>query len=253
MKEFFSEIPTSDGTLETFVTHPEDGGPYPPVIVYMDIWGVREELWDIARRIGTVGYYAMVPDLYYRQGGLRFEFRDAQGRAQSVGDISQKDRDRVLAAAGQISDAMVVRDTAAMLAFADGQEAARSGPAGSIGYCMGGRHVLAVAGNLPDRFRASASLHGTAMVSDASDSPHLLAHNFRGEIYCGFGGEDSYTPPELVETLADLLGECPVDYRYVVHDGAKHGYALPDRNIYDKHAANRDWEIIFAMFRRQLG
>jgi len=44
----------------------------------------------------------------------------------------------------------------------------------------------------------------------------------------------------------------PVDYCYEVHPGAEHGYALPDRDIHDKRAANRDWEVIFAMFRRQL-
>ena len=49
--------------METFVTHPEQDGPFPPVIVYMDIWGLREELFEIARRVGTVGYYCMVPGL----------------------------------------------------------------------------------------------------------------------------------------------------------------------------------------------
>ena len=44
----------------------------------------------------------------------------------------------------------------------------------------------------------------------------------------------------------------PVYYSREVHPGAEHGYALPDRDIHDKRAANRDWELIFAMFRRQL-
>jgi hypothetical protein len=45
---------------------------------------------------------------------------------------------------------------------------------------------------------------------------------------------------------------CPVDYCYEVHPGAEHGYALPDRDIHNKGAANRDWELIFAMFRLRL-
>ena len=57
MKERFVEIETPSGRMETFVTHPEQDGPFPAVIVYMDIWGVREELFEIARRVGTVGYY----------------------------------------------------------------------------------------------------------------------------------------------------------------------------------------------------
>jgi len=57
MKERFIDIETPSGRMETFVTHPEHDGPFPAVIIYMDIWGVREELFEIARRVGTVGYY----------------------------------------------------------------------------------------------------------------------------------------------------------------------------------------------------
>jgi dienelactone hydrolase len=68
--EQFLEIPTAAGRMETFVTHPEQDAPFAPVILYMDVWGVREVLYDLARRIATVGYYVMVPDLYYRSSWL---------------------------------------------------------------------------------------------------------------------------------------------------------------------------------------
>ena len=50
-----------------------------------------------------------------------------------------------------------------------------------------------------------------------------------------------------------MKGNAEVRYRGHVHVGADHGYALPDRDVFDKFAANRDWEYIFAMYRRQLG
>jgi carboxymethylenebutenolidase len=56
----------------------------------------------------------------------------------------------------------------------------------------------------------------------------------------------------MIKELGDLLSHCPVAYRHEFHPGAEHGYALPNRDIHDKRAANRDWELIFAMFRRQL-
>jgi hypothetical protein len=71
----------------------------------------------------------------------------------------------------------------------------------------------------------------------------------RAWIY-GFGASDPYTPPELIAQL-DALLRPQLEYRYLVHS-AEHGYALPDRDIHDKHASNRDWERIFAMFRRRL-
>ena len=80
MIEQMAEIPTKAGRMNAFVTHPEGGGPFPAVVVFMDIWGLREELFDIARRIATAGYHVTLPNLYYRQGDVRFEKRDAGGR-----------------------------------------------------------------------------------------------------------------------------------------------------------------------------
>ena len=68
MKEQILDIPTKDGAIETFVCHPERGGPYPPILLLMDAPGIREELYDMARRLGTVGYYVLLPNLYYRAG-----------------------------------------------------------------------------------------------------------------------------------------------------------------------------------------
>src|SRR5260370_11675314 len=68
MKEQIIDIPTRDGAVETFVCHPERGGPYPPVLFLMDAPGIREELYDMARRLGTCGYYVLLPNLYYRAG-----------------------------------------------------------------------------------------------------------------------------------------------------------------------------------------
>src|SRR5919202_2355552 len=62
------DITTKDGEMESFICHPERGGPHPAVILLMDAHGIREELRDMARRLGTVGYYVLLPNLYYRAG-----------------------------------------------------------------------------------------------------------------------------------------------------------------------------------------
>jgi carboxymethylenebutenolidase len=252
MRERVVEIETPSGRMETFVTHPEQGGPFPAVIIYMDVWGVREELFEIARRVGTVGYYAMVPDLYYREGRVRHEFRDAQNRMISLHALDEERRQRVLAAGSRLSNAMVVDDTGAMLEFVRRGEPVRPGGVGAIGYCMGGRHVLCVAVQYPEQIRASASLHGTYLMSDAPDSPHRLAERLRGELYCGFAETDPYAPLSMVKELGELLRPLPVGYHHAIHPGAAHGYALPNRDIFDARAAARDWEVIFAMFHRQI-
>lgn len=252
MRERRVEIATRHGAMEAFVAHPREYGPFPAVIVYMDIWGVREELYDIARRIATVGYYCMVPDLYYRQGKVRNEFRNEKNRMISLDRLDKHKKEAVYAPLRGLTDAMVVEDTRSMLEFTDRGEPVRPKALGSIGYCMGGRHVLRIAGAFPDRFRASASLHGTELVTDVEDSPHRSAMKAEGELYCGFAEKDRFSPALLISTLDRSLKDSRIKYRYEVHAGAEHGYALPDRDVFDKTAANRDWEHIFAMFHRQI-
>jgi carboxymethylenebutenolidase len=105
-------------------------------------------------------------------------------------NLDPERRAQVLAAGQKLSDAMVVADSGAILDFLATDELVRQAGVGSIGYCMGGRHVMCVAGAYPERFVAGASLHGTQLVSDRDDSPHRHADRFRGELYCGFADKD---------------------------------------------------------------
>jgi carboxymethylenebutenolidase len=253
MKERMVDIATPDGPMDTFTTRPEQGGPFPSIVIFMDIWGLREELFDIARRVATVGYYCLVPNFYHRAGKVRFEFRNAAGRMISFDRLEAKMRARMETVFHALSNAMVVSDVAALIGFIDKDSASLPGAMGGIGYCMGGRHVLCAAASFPDRFVASASLHGTALKSEQEDSPHRLARRVCGSVYCGYGEKDRHTPPGLVNEIKKAFSHPRVHYDYLIHPEAEHGYALPDRDVFDKQAANRDWERIFAMFRRQLG
>ena len=252
MKERCVDIPAPGGAIGTFITHPSEHGPFPAVILYMDVWGVREELYDIARRIATVGYYCMVPDFYYRQGRVRNAFRNKDNRMISLDRLDPQQQEIVRGPLDKLTDAMVIDDTGALRDFIGDNEPVRPGAMGCTGYCMGGRHVFRVAGTFPERFKAMASMHGSWLVTDKDDSPHRLAHKLQGELYCGFAECDRNATPQIIDTLDSTMSTCAVNYRREVHRGAKHGYALPDRDVYDKQAANRDWEHIFRMFSRQL-
>ena len=61
------DVKTRDGEMNTFVVHPDEGGPFPAILFYMDAPGKREELHDMARRLASVGYYVVLPNLYYRR------------------------------------------------------------------------------------------------------------------------------------------------------------------------------------------
>ncbi len=236
------DIETADGKMETFVTHPDGGGPFPAVILYMDAPGIREELYDFARRVGTVGYYCMVPDLYYRQGRIRFH-RPSMDEAKFA---------ELRAAMDTLSNGLIMEDTRAMLNFMSRGEPVRPGAKGSIGYCMSGQYVLSAAGRFPGEFRATASIHGVKHVTGQPDSPHLLVDKFCGELYLGFAENDPHVPLSEVEDLRQALAGQAVKQAIEVHPGTEHGYSFPERQVFRKEAAERDWERMFAMSQRQL-
>jgi carboxymethylenebutenolidase len=252
MIESMTDIETPDGRMDTFVCHPEEGGMFPSVMILMDIWGLREELFDIARKVAVTGYHCVVPNFWYRQGRVRFEFRDSKGQMLSFEHIPVEAQKQMREQMRVTPDEMAMADFRSVLKFLETQPV-KPGPKGTIGYCLGGRYSLEAAALYPEHFRASASLHGTALVSDRALSPHKYTARMRGEIYCGFAEHDDLAPPSTRQALEDAFAVCPeVRYRTTLHKAAIHGYALPNRDIHDKHASNRDWESIFAMFKRVL-
>ena len=253
MIESMTEIITRDGRMDAFVTHPQEGGPFPSVVILMDIWGLREELFDIARKVAVTGYHCVVPNFYYRQGNVRFAVYDERGRMKSFENIPDEMRATMRKQMATTRDDEAMADLGSVLEFLRTQPV-KAGPKGTIGYCLGGRYALQAAAHYPNDFLANASLHGTRLASDMPLSPHKLAARCRGEIYCGFAEHDDLAPPATRQAVEEAFRANPnVAYHAVLHAGTHHGYALPDREIFDRVAANRDWEIIFPMFRRVLG
>jgi carboxymethylenebutenolidase len=239
------DIATRDGKSTTFIAHPERGGPHPIVLFFMDAPAIREELRDMARRIATAGYYVMLPNLYYRKGVL--ELADLPPLAEAEA------RARMFELMGSINIPMVMSDADALLNFADRDPAASPGPAGAIGYCMSGQYAINAAARHPERIACAASLYGVQLVTDAPDSPHLAAHKSTAELYFACAEHDAYAPLEMVQALDASLKEAEVNAEVEVYRGVHHGFAFPQRAVYDKPAAERHWERLFALFRRNLG
>ncbi len=81
------DLTTPDGTMPTFLFHPEHDGPHPVVLYLMDAPGIRPALRDMASRLGTAGYYVMLPYLYYRGGPYReFTLSDEDMHARTRAD-----------------------------------------------------------------------------------------------------------------------------------------------------------------------
>ncbi|UAJ12601.1 dienelactone hydrolase family protein [Glacieibacterium megasporae] len=246
-------VATPSGPMRSFIVHPEADIPCPVVIVYMDFWGYRDELMAIARRAASVGYYCIVPDFYHREDATVLnQFFGADGRTLSVFNLDKAQLAIAAAPLHRLSDTMVLDDTRAVLDHADRDPAALATRVGAIGFCMGGRHAISAAEFWPDRFVATASLHGSYLISGRPESPHRALDRLRGELYCGYAESDVTADGDMIARFEALLAGQPVRYSRSLHTGTHHGYALTSRDVYDLAATERDWELIFAMFQRTI-
>jgi carboxymethylenebutenolidase len=239
------DIPTKDGATMTFVVHPERGGAHPLIVFYMDAPAIREELRDMARRLASVGYYVMLPNLYYRSGVMEL--------GPFLGEAAAATRQRMGELMGSLTIPKVMDDTDALIAFADKQAAAATARIGCVGYCMSGQYAINAAARHPERVGAAASVYGVRLVTEADDSPHRVAGRAKGELYFACAEHDSWAPLDMVETLRESLKEIHPNTEIEIYLGVEHGFAFPQRPAYDKAAAERHWERLIALFRRQLG
>ena len=239
------DITTADGQMETFIYSPERGGPFPAVFFLMDAHGIREELQDMARRLATVGYYVLLPNLYYRAG------RDTIYGPEVMQDGSAE-YTRMRAVRTKMTIPPVMRDVAAMLAFVERQDAVTPGPVGCHGYCMSGPYALAAAARYPNRIAAAASFYGTWLVSDAEESPHRSLSQVKGELYIACAEHDNLAPLPMVEELQGLFKQSGAAGEIEMYPEVHHGFAFPQRWCYDKQAAERHWERLLALYRRKL-
>lgn len=235
-------IPTKDGHTATFISHPKRGGPFPVILFYMDAPAIREELRDMARRLATSGYYVMLPNLYYRSGVMELGALPA--------DPNAPERKRMFALMGSLTIPMIMDDTRALLTYAEGQAAANTKLIGTVGYCMSGRYAVNAATHFPDRVKAAASVYGTQLATDQDDSPHLAAAKTKAELYFACAETDIYAPAEIIEKVKQGMSGAKAEVE--IYPGTHHGFAFPKRPAYHRDAAERHWERLLALYRRNL-
>ena len=188
-------VTTKHGNMPSFAACPDEPGHFPAIIFYMDAPGIREELRNMARRIAKHGYFCLLPDMYYRLGTLRFDIPRRTDEMSAV----------IRPAMNHLTNALVMDDTAGMLAFLDSQDKVTPGPVGCVGHCMSGRYITTAAARFSHRFAASGSMYGVGIVTDQEDSPHLLLDKVEGELYYAFAETDATVPDHVIPDLKVAL------------------------------------------------
>ncbi len=235
-------IDTKDGPMELLSALPSGQGPFGAIIMYPHVGGLTTTMATMARRAAEGGYFCVVPDLYHRLGTIVIDPQSADPKVLRIRDI----------AAGSLTPTGVMTDTRAVLDWLKAQPQADARRRGTIGYGRSGSFALMAAGRYPREIAAAASILGFGFVTDAPGSPHRSFENVSGEFYCAFAEHDDIIPRSVVEDLQRVLAPLPIRSQLVVHPGTRHPYAFPDRTVYDRTAAEADWQRVFSMLDRCL-
>lgn len=219
-------------------------GAKPGVILYMDAFGPRPALDQMAGRLADAGYVVLVPDFFYRVGAYgpfdaKTAFAEPETRARLMGIMQGTTQAMTASDSGAFLDAL--------------QAAGATGPMGTVGYCMGGARALIAAATYPDRIAAAASFHGGNLASDAPDSPHRRAKEIKARVYVASAGEDTSFPPEQSARLAQALREAGLDHMIENYVGCAHGWSVPDSRVFDAKGAERHWTRLLTLFGEALG
>lgn len=245
MDERKFDIATSAGAMNSFACYPDEGGPFPPVIFFHDAPGVRVELFDMARRFASSGYYVIMPNLFYRTA------RDVVIDGNWADIFGSYDNELMIRMILSVSNQMAIDDTAHVLEAIAGDPKAKDGPVGAAGYCMGGRFAVCAANAYPD-IAIAAAYCATAMATDQPDSPHRNVAGIKGHVYLGCAEDDEFLPPEHIEQMRAGLEAAGVDHRIEIYPDTIHAFAFRDRNAHVQIAEDRHWARSLALFAAHL-
>ena len=241
-------IKSLEGDIRAYVFKPDQGpGPWPTVLFIMDGLAIRPALFEMGERLASNGYYVLLPDMFWRLGpyepiDVKAVFSDEAKRKELFG--------RFLPSTNPVRS---VTDVGVCLDWLAKQPQAKAEKVGMIGYCMGGAICLRAAAAYPDRVAAVGAFHGGAMVTDAPESPHLLAPKIKAKVLVAGADQDAGFSDEACAKLDAAMKAAGVDADVSIWRGALHGYAPKDTPVYNEEAAERHWREMLALFKSTIG
>jgi len=231
-----TRIPSGDVQLPAYYALPAAGRGHPVVLVVQEIFGVHEHIRDLCRRFAKLGYLAVAPELYAREG-------DVHGIA-NIRDI--------MPIVQRVPDAQVLADLDAAVAWAQASGRANTRKLAITGFCWGGRIVWLYAAHNP-RLKAGAAWYGRLTGESTELQPHYpidVAAALQAPVLGLYGGRDRGIPLESIEAMRTALKHSKVECRIEVFPGAEHGFNADYRPSYDPAAARVAWADMLAWFRR---
>lgn len=229
-------IPTQDGAIPAYRAMPAEGGPFPTIVVVQEIFGVHEHIKDVCRRLAKLGYFALAPELYARQGDVS----TLTNIQQIVSEVVAK-----------VPDAQVMSDLDAAVAFAKGTGKADTARLGITGFCWGGRVTWLYAARNPG-VKAGVAWYGR-LVGDSSvltpKHPVDVAADLKAPVLGLYGGADQGIPVATIDRMKEACRTAGKTCAFVVFPDAPHAFHADYRASYRAEPAQDGWKRLQAWFK----
>ncbi len=223
------KIPVKDGEIPGYRAMPAAGGPFPVVLVVQEIFGVHEHIKDICRRLAKLGYFAIAPELYARQGDVSklTDFREIFSKVVS-----------------KVPDAQVMSDLDAAVEFAKKSGKGNTAKLAITGFCWGGRIVWLYAAHNKD-LKAAVAWYGR-LTGDKDElhpkHPLDVVDSLHAPVLGLYGAADQGIPVESVEKMRNALKEAKKPGEIVLYPDTPHAFYADYRPSYRKEQAEDGWK-----------
>jgi carboxymethylenebutenolidase len=237
------KIPVGDGRIPAYRAMPSKGKKFPVALVVQEIFGVHEHIKDICRRFAKLGYMAIAPALYARQG-----------------DVSGMQMEDIMKVVAKVPDSQVMSDLDATVAYARSTGKADAKHVGITGFCWGGRVVWLYSAHSKD-LDAGVAWYGRLVAApNAKPNPLMpqqpidLVDQLHAPVLGLYGGKDQGIPQDTVEQMRAALkkskSKAAQGSEIIVYPEAGHGFHADYRPSYNKEAATDGWRRLQAWFKQ---
>ena len=233
-------VPVKDGEMIAYRALPEGASKSPVVLIVSEIFGAHEHIRDVCRRLAKLGYCAIAPELFARQGDPR--------SIESIPEILDK-------IVSKTPDAQVMADLDACVAWAASQGADTDRLA-ITGFCWGGRITWLYSAHHP-QLKAGVAWYGKLVGATNEITPKHpceLAGQLMAPVLGLYGGQDGGIPLETVEAMAKSLTHGSAAARASeihVYDNAPHAFHADYRPGYRRQEAEDGWQRMRDWFKKR--
>jgi carboxymethylenebutenolidase len=230
------KIPVGDMEIPAYRAMPAQGGPFPVALVVQEIFGVHEHIKDVCRRFAKLGYMALAPELYARQG-----------------DVSKlKSIDEIRTVVVKVPDVQVMGDLDATVEYAKKSGKGDVSRMGITGFCWGGRIVWLYSAH-SKLLKAGVAWYGR-LVGDKSENfpkqPIDVASELQAPVLGLYAGKDQGIPLDSVDKMRAAAKQAKVDSDIIVYPEAQHGFHADYRPSYNEADAKEAWRKLQAWFKK---